>query len=280
MVTTDVSVLRVAKPSPGKCFIEGMTPVDSRPVANASDRAAVWTALNDQVRPSRYRNDSVVAGTSATGAKSTLMPRALSAAPVLAPCDRATVVLSSTPICGADRVGGAHGIRLTEPPSWSVAIRSGGWPPAFAAAWSVAVSLVSWVREVTLDPNRIRPPIWPRRIRDSRLALGVVPSMRMTSFCPTRRASVGAATVAVCRVGAAAAVAGAAVVAAPATVDPLTALEQPMIRIATRSAAPKRRVISAPTAASRCQPAIPGRCTAGPSHRSARAAWPRSGPHR
>ena len=40
------------------------------------------------------------------------------------------------PICGGDSVGGAHGIRLIGPPSWSTAIRSRGWPPAAAAPWS------------------------------------------------------------------------------------------------------------------------------------------------
>jgi hypothetical protein len=41
------------------------------------------------------------------------------------------------------------------------------------------------------SPNRITPPIWPRRIRSSNAALGVVPRIRTTSFCPTSSASVG-----------------------------------------------------------------------------------------
>jgi hypothetical protein len=37
------------------------------------------------------------------------------------------------------------------------------------------------------------PPIWPARIRASRLALGVVPAIRTISFCPICWARVGAA---------------------------------------------------------------------------------------
>ena len=100
-------------------------------MANASDKRAVWTALNDQVRPSRYMNEAVVAGHVGDRREVDVDPEAPAARrPVLAPWSRATVVLSSAPICGADRVGGAHGIRLIEPPSWSTAISSGGWPPA------------------------------------------------------------------------------------------------------------------------------------------------------
>ena len=46
---------------------------------------AVVFARNDHVLSSRYMNEAVVAGTSATGAKSTLMPRAWRADPVAAP---------------------------------------------------------------------------------------------------------------------------------------------------------------------------------------------------
>ena len=52
------------------------------------------------------------------------MPRPASAVPVAAPCERAVLVRPSAPICGGESVGGAHGIRLIEPPSWSTAIRS------------------------------------------------------------------------------------------------------------------------------------------------------------
>src|SRR6185295_8019405 len=96
------------------------------------------------------------------------------------------------PICGGDNVGGAHGSRLTVPPSWSVAISSGGRPPAFAAAWSVASSFATWAGAVTFEPKRVTPPIWPARMRASRLALGTVPVIRTISFCPIIWASVGA----------------------------------------------------------------------------------------
>ena len=39
---------------------------------------------------------------------------------------RAVVASPIAPIWGGDSVGAAHGMRLIEPPSWSVAISSGG----------------------------------------------------------------------------------------------------------------------------------------------------------
>src|SRR5437764_7126659 len=53
IVTMLASVLRVANPSPGKCFMAGISPADSRPVAKASLRRAVTVEENDQVRPCR-----------------------------------------------------------------------------------------------------------------------------------------------------------------------------------------------------------------------------------
>src|SRR4051794_32828910 len=124
--TTVVSVLYLVMPRPGKCFMAGTTPDDPRPDANASARAAVRVALNENVRPWRYMIDDVDDGTSATGARFTLMPSPFRAVPVAAPWLRATDVLFLAPIWGAERVGGAHGIRLTEPPSWSTAMRNRG----------------------------------------------------------------------------------------------------------------------------------------------------------
>src|SRR3954447_931731 len=111
---------------PGKCFIAGRLPPASRPDAKASARLVVVVALNDQVRPCWYMNEAVEEGTSATGARLLLIPAHDSALPVDAPWDRAAVTLPAAPIWGADRVGGAHGTRLTEPPSWSVEISRGG----------------------------------------------------------------------------------------------------------------------------------------------------------
>src|SRR3954469_11467737 len=74
MVTTCESVLAEAKPMPGKCFMEGTPPPETRPVAKAFEREAVVDALKDHVRPCWYMNELVDDGTSATGARSVLMP--------------------------------------------------------------------------------------------------------------------------------------------------------------------------------------------------------------
>src|SRR5450756_1122603 len=115
---------------PGKCFIAGTVPPDRRPVAKAVESEPVTVALKDQVRPCWYMNDEVAEGTSATGARFVLMPAQRSTVPVAAPCEPAVVALPRLPIWSGERVGGAQGMRRTEPPSWSVAIRSGGCAPA------------------------------------------------------------------------------------------------------------------------------------------------------
>src|SRR3954453_14894938 len=98
IVTTWLSVFCVAAPIPGKCFIAGTVPPDSRPVAKASDSVAVAVAPNDQVRPCWYMNDAVEDGTSATGARFELTPAQASARPVAAPCSRAVAELPAAPI--------------------------------------------------------------------------------------------------------------------------------------------------------------------------------------
>ena len=65
------------------------------------DTAAVVVALNENVRPALYMNEEVEAGTSATGAKSTLTPSARSAAPVLGALGRAR------PTCSRSRPSGS-----------------------------------------------------------------------------------------------------------------------------------------------------------------------------
>ena len=62
---------------------------------------------------------------------------------------------SVRPIVPGDSFGGPSGNRLTKPPSWSVAIKSGGLPPARAAACSPATSARAWERLVTLPPKRM-----------------------------------------------------------------------------------------------------------------------------
>ena len=130
------------------------------------------------------------AGTSATGARSRLIPIACRAAPAFAPAVPDTDA-GSAPSWAAERFGGAQGMRRTSPPSWSVVMMSGGCPPACAAAWSAAVSRETCAGETTFPENRITPPICPARIRASSGAFARVPFMATTSRCPTSWASVG-----------------------------------------------------------------------------------------
>src|SRR4051794_28149816 len=141
--------------------------------------------------------EAVDAGTSATGARSTLIPRARSAVAVSAPCVRAVDVRPILPICGGDSVGGAHGIRLIAPPSWSTAMMKRGWPPSWAAVRRLFVRATSAVFVVMLLPKRMTPPTSPRRIRPRRSALGVVPAIATMSFWPTSCVSVGPVAVVV-----------------------------------------------------------------------------------
>src|SRR3954469_5626857 len=141
--------------------------------------------------------EAVDAGTSATGARSTLIPRARSAVAVSAPCVRAVDVRPILPICGGDSVGGAHGIRLIAPPSWSTAMIKRGWPPSWAAVRRLFVRATRAVFVVMLLPKRMTPPTSPRRIRPRRSALGVVPAIATMSFWPTHCVSVGPVAVVV-----------------------------------------------------------------------------------
>src|SRR5438093_13318309 len=106
-----------------------MSPPVSSPVAKASDRVAVREALKDHVRPCWYMNEAVETGTSATGARSSLMPAHKRTVPVFVPWVWVVGALPRLPIWGADTVGGAQLTRLPEPPAWSLAIRRGGRPP-------------------------------------------------------------------------------------------------------------------------------------------------------
>jgi hypothetical protein len=81
--------------------------------------------------------------------------------------------------------GGAHGRRLTRPPSWSTAISGGGLPPAAAAARIRRVRLRTWPGEATFSEKRITPPRCPARMRCRRLRLGCVPANAVMTFCPT-----------------------------------------------------------------------------------------------
>ena len=167
---------------PGKCLNTGMTCCDLVPVAKARASRPTRVSLNPNVRACWYMNEAVESATSATGARLTLIEDVWSAAALEDPCWVTRSTLLSTPICRALSVGPAHGIRRTVPPSWSTMMNSGGWPPAAAAACSFEIAETSADFVVMLKPNRTMPPTSPRRTRPSRLALGVVPSMRITSF--------------------------------------------------------------------------------------------------
>ena len=87
---------------------------------------------------------------------------------------------------------GGPGMRLTSPPSWSVAMSRRGLPPATAARCSCATTRRMPAAPVggTLSEKRITPPTSPRSTRWSRLAGGIVMSRyATTNFCPTSRAS-------------------------------------------------------------------------------------------
>ena len=80
------------------------------------------SALNEKVRPCRYMIDDVDDGTSATGARFDVDAESLEGRAgrgPLAARDRCAVPGADL---GGESVGGAHGIRLTDPPSWSTAM--------------------------------------------------------------------------------------------------------------------------------------------------------------
>ena len=135
--------------------------------------------------------DEVDAGTSAIGARSMSIPSACercAGGRALGPRDARRG--RAAPICGGDSVGGAHGIRLIVPPSWSTAIRSRGWPASVAARWSWLVSATRAVFVVRFRPKRITPPTSPPAIRAEQDGLGVGPSIATIRRWPTSRWSV------------------------------------------------------------------------------------------
>ena len=192
MRTTAWSVETVARPRPGKCFMVGSVPPCPSPFAKAAASLATVKRLVEKARCCCSMKSAGPAGTSATGARSRLIPIACNAAPVFAP-DVWETDAGNVPSSAAERFGGAHGMRRTTPPSWSVAMISGGRPPACAAAWSAAVSRATCAFETTLFENRITPPTCPARTRASSGAFARVPFIATTSRWPTSCGSVGAA---------------------------------------------------------------------------------------
>ena len=183
------SVLRVARPIPGKCFSAAATRAESRPCANAVVAAATRLGSAANVRRSSAMNDPG-AGTSATGARSTLIPAERSCSPVV----RASSRMRSgprRPSSEVARAGPAQGIRRISPPSWSVAIRSGARPDMRAARCIVATDRASCARFTTLAPKRMTPPTSPRRIRARSAGEGEVPFIATTNLWPTSSRIVG-----------------------------------------------------------------------------------------
>ena len=133
-------------------------------------------------------NEPGTAGTSATGARSQLMPSARSSRPVSSPwrCDSAT---GRSPSCGGAMSGGAQASRLTAPPSWSTQTSGAGAPPARAATRILAVSARTWSGVAMFRENSTTPPADPVRSCVSNEAGAVVPWKATISRCPTRRAS-------------------------------------------------------------------------------------------
>src|SRR3954447_9386485 len=124
-VTAALSVFSTERPSPGKCLNVALTPAELSPAANVQAAAATCAGLDPNDR--RPMNPSCP--TSATGARFVLIPTAASAAPVAAP-SRPTVLVVISAGFGC---GGAPDSRRTEPPSWSVDMRSGRLLPLTAA---------------------------------------------------------------------------------------------------------------------------------------------------
>ena len=178
-------------PIPGKCFIVGRSPPASSPDANAfeqvvgrgrAERPGPTLLVHERGRRGDVgdRREVVVDAEASERGAGRLRPGSERAA-----CCRAL------PSGAVESVGGAQGTRLTEPPSWSVAISSRGWPPFAAAACSVALRARRAAAVVMLAPKRITPPTSPRRMRPSRSALGVVPAIATMSFWPMSWAAVG-----------------------------------------------------------------------------------------
>ena len=94
---------------------------------------------------------------------------------------------------------------MTNPPSWSTAIRSLRWSPSAAARCSLVVIARSPAAEPKLWLKMMTPPILPWRTRRSRDSEGLVPSMLTTSFwpiiCRSDGAEAGAASVEVPEAG-------------------------------------------------------------------------------
>ena len=161
--TSASSVETVASPSPGKCLSVGHTPPCSRgrprtrrrrmATVNRSVENARCCCSMKSAGPCGHIGDRRQIDVDAVGVEGGRRARPGAGRRRWPAVRRAAC---------ADRPGGAQGIRLTLPPSWSVAMISGGWPPACAAACSDSSSAVSLGgRRGRSTPNRMTPPTWP-----------------------------------------------------------------------------------------------------------------------
>ena len=148
--------------------------VTADPRANAVAYVAVVPALNEKARPCCQMNAPREGGHVGDRREVHVDPVALAAGcPVARPCDGCGRDVAGARHLGRGQVGGPLEIRLTSPPSWSMAISSRGLPPARAARCSAPVSATRLAtRDTMLLANRITEPTSPWRTARSSEALG------------------------------------------------------------------------------------------------------------
>ena len=115
--------------------------------------------------------------------------RPAATAPSPSPAARACAPSPAAPIWAADSYGGADASRFTVPPSWSIAISSGGCPPLRAALCNSATVARSVDVDEMFCPRRMTAPSRPRSIRLSSSGPGRVPVNVPIRCWPISRAS-------------------------------------------------------------------------------------------
>ena len=122
-------MLRVARADAGEVLHRRRDACVGEPAARTPRTARATAAVDvPNVRCSAAMNDPAP-GTSATGARSTLTPAARECQAGARASARMRRRAQPRRARAAGSAGPAHGSRRTLPPSWSVAIRSGGRPP-------------------------------------------------------------------------------------------------------------------------------------------------------
>ena len=147
-------------PWPGKCLPTASTPSACNPSANATPNAATVAGSEPNERMPMTGLSGLLL-TSRSGARSMLMPTATSSAAMARAMRRAfsTSPVAATAIALGNSVKPLASFRrATRPPSWSMAMSSGGSPFACAAACKSAVSWASSSGEPTLRSKRMMPP--------------------------------------------------------------------------------------------------------------------------